>query len=127
MVLGMNGFEVCQKIKNDDHTKHVPILMLSGLSDEEDIAKGLGLGADDCLTKPIRPLELQARVKTLLRTKQLFDDLEEANKVTENIVQMIAHDLRAPLTVVKCISSLLKNKPDPKRLWGKNSLKLQSC
>ena len=88
--------------------------MLSGLSDEEDIAKGLDLGADDFLTKPIRPIELQARVKTLLRTKQLFDELEAANKMTENLVQMVAHDLRAPLTVVKCISSLLKNKPDPK-------------
>ena len=114
MMPGMNGFEVCKKIKNNPKIKHVPILMLSGLSDEEDIAKGLDLGAEDFLTKPIRPLELQARVKTLLRTKQLFDELEEANKVTENLVQMIAHDLRAPLTVVKCISSLLKNKPDPK-------------
>lgn len=114
MMPGMNGFQVCEKIKSKAATKHVPVLMLSGLSDEEDIAKGLGIGADDFLTKPIRPLELQARVKTLLRTKQLFDKLQEANKVTENLVQMIAHDLRAPLTVVKCISSLLKNKPDPK-------------
>lgn len=110
----MNGFEVCEKIKQNEKTRHIPILMLSGLSDEEDIAKGLNLGADDFLSKPIRPLELQARVKTLLRTKQLFDDLQAANKVTENLVQMIAHDVRAPLTVVKCISSILKNKPDPK-------------
>ena len=114
MMPEMNGFEVCEKIKANEHTKHIPILMLSGLSDEEDIAKGLNIGADDFLSKPIRPLELQARVRTLLRTKQLFDDLEKANKVTENIVQMIAHDLRAPLTVVKCISSLLKMKEDPK-------------
>ncbi|MCM8541484.1 MAG: response regulator [Lentisphaeraceae bacterium] len=110
----MNGFEVCEKIKKNEKTRHIPILMLSGLSDEEDIAKGLNLGADDFLSKPIRPLELQARVRTLLRTKQLFDDLQAANKVTENLVQMIAHDVRAPLTVVKCISSILKNKPDPK-------------
>lgn len=114
MMPGMDGFEVCRKIKENEDRRQIPILMLSGLSDEEDIAKGLNIGADDFLTKPIRPLELQARVKTLLRTKQLFDDLQKANKVTENLVQMIAHDLRAPLTVVKCISSLLKNKQDPK-------------
>ena len=114
MMPGMNGFEVCRRVKQNPETMHVPILMLSGLSDEEDIANGLEIGADDFLTKPIRPLELQARVKTLLRTKQLFDDLQKATQTTENLVQMIAHDLRAPLTVVKCISSLLKNKPDEK-------------
>jgi len=114
MMPGMNGFEVCKVIKGKEDTRHIPVLMLSGLSNEEDIARGLDIGADDFLTKPIRPLEMQARVKSLLRTRELFNKLQEAHKVTENLVQMIAHDLRAPLTVVKCISSLLKTKSDEK-------------
>ena len=114
MMPGLDGYQVCEIIKNDEANKNIPILMLSGLTDEVDIARGLEIGADDFLSKPFRPLELKARVKNLLRTKNLFDELEAANKVTDNLVQMIAHDLRTPLTVVKCLSSLLKNKEDEK-------------
>lgn len=114
MMPGMNGFEVCKRIKTNEKTMHVPVLMLSGLKEEEDIAQALEIGADDFLTKPIRPIEMQARVKSLLRTRELFNKLQEAHILTENLVQMVAHDLRAPLTVVKCISSILKTKSDEK-------------
>ena len=103
----MNGFDVCQKLKKDPETAHIPIIMLSGLSTEEDIAKGLECGADDFLSKPVRPLEMQARIKSHLRAKKNYDDLQEVQKMRDSLVQMVAHDLRVPLTVIKCLSSMM--------------------
>jgi two-component system phosphate regulon response regulator PhoB len=62
----MNGFEVLIALKEDDKTKHIPVLMVTAQSREEEIVKGLELGADDYITKPFSPNELAARVKTVL-------------------------------------------------------------
>ena len=60
MLPGMDGFEVCRKIRED---KNIPILMVSAKKDDIDKIRGLGLGADDYMTKPFSPSELVARVK----------------------------------------------------------------
>ena len=67
MLPGLDGIEVCRQIRADPALKHLPILMLTARSEESDIVLGLGVGADDYLSKPARPRELAARVKTLLR------------------------------------------------------------
>ena len=64
MMPGMNGLEMCQKIRE---TRNIPIIMLSAKSTDLDKIKGLGTGADDYVTKPFNPLELTARVKSQLR------------------------------------------------------------
>jgi DNA-binding response OmpR family regulator len=64
MLPGMDGLEVCRRIQAD---RYVPVLMLTARNDETDILVGLGVGADDYVTKPFSPRELVARVKTLLR------------------------------------------------------------
>jgi DNA-binding response OmpR family regulator len=63
----LDGFEVCRRLKLEERTSRVPILMLSAKSDELDRVLGLELGADDYLTKPFSPRELSARVKAILR------------------------------------------------------------
>lgn len=71
MMPSMNGFEVLVALKGDEKTKHIPVLMVTAQSREEEIVKGLELGADDYITKPFSPNELAARVKTvLIRTKK---------------------------------------------------------
>ncbi len=64
---GLDGIEVCRQLKLNHSTRRIPIIMVSGRAEESDIVLGLGVGADDYVTKPFRPRELVARVKTLLR------------------------------------------------------------
>lgn len=67
MLPGIDGFEVCRKLRADPRTKNIPIIMLTAKSEEFDKVLGLELGADDYLTKPFSVRELSARVKALLR------------------------------------------------------------
>lgn len=67
MLPGVDGLEVCKRLKNDPKTDHVPIVMLTARSEDADIVTGLELGADDYITKPFSPRVLLARVKAVLR------------------------------------------------------------
>lgn len=75
MMPGMDGFEVCQKLKADNDVSHIPVVMVTALSEKSDRLKGLEAGADDFLTKPINDMALFARVKSLIRIKQLIDEV----------------------------------------------------
>ncbi|MDD4330747.1 MAG: response regulator [Methanosarcinaceae archaeon] len=75
MMPEMDGFEVCEILKNDGETQFTPVLMLTALSELNDRIKGIEVGADDFLTKPINGIELRTRVKSLLRVKCLHDRL----------------------------------------------------
>ncbi len=67
MLPGMDGLEVCKLLKSTPPTAHIPIIMLTAMSDDADIVAGLELGADDYVTKPFSPRVLLARIKTALR------------------------------------------------------------
>lgn len=81
MLPGVDGFEICRKIREK---KNTPIIMVSAKKDDIDKIRGLGLGADDYMTKPFSPSELVARVKAhLARYDRLTGSAVEANKVIE--------------------------------------------
>ena len=81
MLPGIDGFDVCRRIREN---KHIPILMVSAKKDEIDKIRGLGLGADDYMTKPFSPSELVARVKAhLARYQRLVGTGQKANDVVE--------------------------------------------
>lgn len=80
MMPGMDGFETCQKLKQDPEVSHIPVVMVTALSDIADRVRGLEAGADDFLTKPINDIALMARVKSLLRIKVLLDELRLRDK-----------------------------------------------
>ncbi len=67
MLPGVDGLEVCKRLKNDKKTSHVPVLMLTAKGEEADVVVGLELGADDYITKPFSPRVLLARIKAVLR------------------------------------------------------------
>jgi two-component system, cell cycle response regulator len=74
MMPGMDGFEVCRRLKAGLHTAHIPIVMVTALSERSDRVQGLNAGADDFLTKPVNDLSLMARVRSLVRLKQMMDE-----------------------------------------------------
>jgi two-component system cell cycle response regulator len=74
MMPGMDGLEVCRRIKADIATAHLPVVMVTALSDVADRVRGLEAGADDFLTKPVNDLALFARVRSLVRLKMMMDE-----------------------------------------------------
>lgn len=75
MMPGMDGFEVCRRIKADPATAHIPVVMVTALDQASDRVAGLEAGADDFLTKPVQDLALFARVRSLVRLKVMMDEL----------------------------------------------------
>lgn len=74
MMPGMDGFEVCMRIKQDPKLAHIPVVMVTALTDSEDKVRGLESGADDFLSKPINDTALMARVRSLVRLKMALDE-----------------------------------------------------
>jgi two-component system cell cycle response regulator len=75
MMPGMDGFEVCERLKANSKTAHIPVVMVTALDQPSDRVRGLKAGADDFLTKPVNDLQLIARVKSLVRLKAVSDEL----------------------------------------------------
>lgn len=80
MLPGISGVELCKRLKKDNNSKKIPIIMLTARAEEDDKIQGLNAGADDYLTKPFSPRELMARIKAVLRRVS-------SNKVEEKILE----------------------------------------
>jgi putative two-component system response regulator len=87
----LTGFEACRRLKSDERTRLVPIVLVTGLVAREDRIEGIAAGCDDFLTKPVDSEQLIARTRNLLRTKALVDELEQA----ENVLVSLATALDA--------------------------------
>ena len=81
MIPGVDGFEVCRRMKSDTACKSIPIVMLTAKDDQTDVILGLGLGADDYVTKPFSTKELLARVAAVLNRGGLQGDLGSGKRV----------------------------------------------
>jgi putative two-component system response regulator len=97
---GIDGFEVCRRIKETPETRLTPVVLITGLSDTEDRIRGITAGADDFLSKPIDINELLARTRSLLRLKQYTDELENAEVVLFSLALSI--EARDPYTRGHC-------------------------
>jgi len=75
MMPGMDGFEVCRQLRANPALMHIPVIMITALSEKEDRVHGLEVGADDFLTKPVNDTALFARVRSLVRLKVMMDEL----------------------------------------------------
>jgi putative two-component system response regulator len=89
MMPHLNGFEVCEKIKNNPDTYLIPVIMITALSDKQDRLEGIKVGADDFLSRPVDRTELLARVGSLLKLKQRTDELERAESVLFSLARSI--------------------------------------
>jgi two-component system, cell cycle response regulator len=88
MMPGIDGIEVCRRIKANPATQHIPVVMVTALDQPEDRVRGLEAGADDFLTKPVNDISLFCRIKSLVRLKMLTDELR-VRATTSDTIGMI--------------------------------------
>jgi len=105
MMPGMDGFEVCRRLKADRTSQHIPIVMVTALSDQADRIRGLDAGADDFLTKPVDDIALFARVRSLVRIKTMSDELRLRRETESQLgalaeAEEIAADLPRPVVLL---------------------------
>jgi signal transduction histidine kinase len=114
MMPGIDGFEVCHRIRTRPTRAYVPVMLLTALDSATDLARGLNAGADDFISKPAPRIELRARVRSLLRIRRQHMELVEQGarleawgKQREDLVRMVVHDLRSPVTAIQLGASAL--------------------
>jgi two-component system sensor histidine kinase/response regulator len=102
MMPKMDGYEVCRRLKKDEKTKYIPVLMLTAKGEVEHKVKGLDIGADDYLSKPFDYKELSARIRSLLSMKAAHEKKveEEKSGALEQMMDQVAHEIRNPLTAI---------------------------
>jgi len=93
MMPRMDGIEVCRRLKSMDAWKHVPIIMVTALTAKKDIALCLESGADDFISKPVDRIELGARIKSMLRIKQQYDQIKALSKLQENTIHILQNNM----------------------------------
>lgn len=105
MMPGMNGIEVCRRLKLEPATARIPIVFVTALSESEDKVRAIEAGGDDFLTKPFNRPILLARIRSLLRLKAARDEvdasyrkLQALERLKDDLMKMIVHDLKSPLT-----------------------------
>jgi signal transduction histidine kinase len=112
---GMNGFEVCGRLREHEEWRKIPVIFLTALTDVSDKVKGFQAGGVDYITKPFQLEEVLARVASQLALRQARRDLErtiqklgELEQLRDDLVGMIVHDMRSPLTVLITQLQLLR-------------------
>lgn len=94
MMPGMDGYEVCRRLKSNPRTSHIPVIFLTARSEVEDEQKGFGFGAVDYITKPVSPSLVRARVKTHITLKAARDFLLDKNVFLEAEVERRSRELQ---------------------------------
>ena len=112
---GIDGFEVCRRLKADPATATIPVLLVTALSQRDQRLLGIGAGANDYITKPIDKSDLSLRVRNAIRMRQLYVEIEEQYRrleklelLRDSLVHMIVHDLRSPLAGIRAYLDLMK-------------------
>jgi two-component system sensor histidine kinase/response regulator len=107
MMPGLDGMEVCRRLKADPATSYIPVLMVTGHSEREDKLRAIAAGANDFLSKPIDVEEVRLRVANSVNAKHAMDDLvasyeklQALEKLRDGLTQMLVHDLKSPLAAV---------------------------
>ena len=108
---GMDGYEVCRRIKGNDQTKDIPVIFVSALNEVGDETRGFSMGAVDYITKPVSPPVVLARVRTHLALKKAHDNLSRQNEILEEKVAERTHEVQLTRDVtVQSLASLAETR-----------------
>lgn len=125
MMPGLDGVEVCRRLRATPEWKMVPIIMVTALNGKEDLARCLNAGADDFISKPLHRLELVSRIQAMLRLKYQYDEVKKLSHLQQDTIQFLerslaqihgnlgstlSHEMNTPLHGIMTILSLLKRK-----------------
>ena len=94
MLPGLDGIEICRKLKTDYSTRSIPIIMVTAKGEESDIVLGLGMGADDYMVKPFRPRELIARIRSVLRRGDFIEEGEGLVSIDKLVIDINRHEVK---------------------------------
>jgi DNA-binding response OmpR family regulator len=142
MMPGIDGFETCRRLKENNLTSDVPVIFMTALSDLDDKVRGFNSGAVDYITKPIQHEEVLARINTHLSLQQLREELKQTNDELENRVKQRTNELlemnnRLEAEIIERIKAetkltqtvqeleLLKNKLQEENIYLKQEIKIQ--
>jgi len=109
MMPGMSGIEVLEKLMADSALCHIPVIMVTAKAEAEDVQLALSKGAIEYIKKPVNEMEMLARLRTVLRLKEQEDRLREQLNSKEEFINMLSHDMRAPLLSVAGLAEMLLN------------------
>jgi two-component system sensor histidine kinase/response regulator len=107
MMPEMTGLEVLEKIKENEVTRDIPVIMVSARTDARDIKLALDMGAIEYIRKPVDEIELLARLRTALRVRNYELEIKENLRAKEEFIRIVAHDLRTPFTSISGFAQLL--------------------
>ncbi|NDJ85620.1 MAG: response regulator [Chloroflexi bacterium] len=123
MMPNLSGYDVCRQIKSMPERRMIPVVMVTALSDVDDRIKAIEAGADDFLSKPVDATELLARVRSLVKIRQLYRDVERITTERLKFMAGIAHDLRSPLNALDLSLNMLEEQhpatPATARQWSR--------
>ncbi|MGC4073421.1 MAG: response regulator [Nibricoccus sp.] len=109
MMPGMDGMEVCRRIKRDPRTVTLPVIFLTAANEAELAAKALSEGAVDFINKPFNTAELLARVRTHVDLKRTRDELQRIIAQKNELMSAVAHDLKNPISSVRFSAFMLRD------------------
>ncbi|MDH3627697.1 MAG: hybrid sensor histidine kinase/response regulator [Acidobacteriota bacterium] len=120
MMPGMTGYQVCEQIKSEPRTRMCQVMLVTALDSTPEKVEGLDVGADDYLAKPVRRDEFLAKVRALMRVRELLGDLQSAKEELANrneelqlkktLAQSLVHDLKSPLAAILGNLDLLESR-----------------
>ena len=123
MMPKLDGFQVCRRLKEDENTRHIPVIILTAKGDVDSTVKGLDIGGDDYLAKPFDYKELVARIHSLLRKKAEREKRLEDERAAalQQMMDQVAHEIRNPLVSIggfarRVSDSLSEDDPNKKYL-----------
>jgi signal transduction histidine kinase len=132
MMPGIDGYQVLERMKQDDHWRNIPVIMITAVDEMDSAARCIQQGADDYLTKPFDPILLKARIVSSLGKKRAHDreqdlfsklegsyeELKAIEQARDSLANMIVHDLNNPLTIISATCSLTQSLAEMGSLKG---------